>query len=82
MQSVSVTDILFLSQTICVCDRESQSVTDSLCLSQTVCVCQKICVCHGQVIQFFVFHTQFLSDSLCHYQTLFLIILGKNIYKF
>ena len=50
---------LCLSQTICVCDRQSMSVTNSLCLSQTVCVCHR---------QFFFFcHRQPMSvtDSVC-----------------
>ena len=39
--SVSVTDRLCLSQSVCVCYRLSVSVTGSLCLKHTVCVCHR-----------------------------------------
>ena len=34
-----MTDGLCLSQTVCVCHRQSVSVAGSVCLSQIVCVC-------------------------------------------
>ena len=59
-ESVSITDRLCLSQTVCVCHILPASVTGSLCLSLTLWVChrqtitvtdnlclsQAVCVCH------------------------------------
>ena len=64
---ISILNPTFLSQTVCVCHRQSVSVTDNLRLSQAVCVCHRQPVsvtdnlCQSQPI--FVCHRQSVSDT-------------------
>ena len=61
-QYVSITDIMFLSQTVCVCHGESVSVTDSKCLSKTISVRYNLCLSQT----FGVCHTILrLSETVC-----------------
>ena len=74
-QSVSVTDSLCPSQTVCVYHTKFLSVTECLCLSQRVCVCQQLSVsltaslCLSQTV--FICHRQsvYVTDSLFLSQT-------------
>ena len=50
LSSVSFTDYLCLSQTVCVCNIQSVSVTDSLCLSQNVCVFHRLSVLTNYIL--------------------------------
>ena len=56
--SVSVTDSLFLSQTVFVCQRQLLSVTEKLCM----CLWQTACVCHRQSLLYR--QSVFVTDSL------------------
>ena len=81
---MSVTDKLYLSQTSCICHRQSLSVTDSFCLSDRVCGFYRQSVfvtdslCLSQTFSFGHRQSVFVTDTLCMSKKVFFFFFQSN----